>query len=189
MLRHGLEMSDAAWAGPVWRPAPGKRGVFLLDRLVEVGQAGVRVRPLGGSRAGEVRLGRFLHNPRVTPAEMIAAAAERTAGQVSAQVRGGHILAIQDTTSLRDDGDQRSLPLHPTIAVNAADGALLGLVGAAFLHRDGSKRALKHKRPFDDKESRRWLDATHAASRLAAAGAACVTMVADRGGRPGMRPL
>jgi hypothetical protein len=33
-----------------------KVGGFLLQRLVEVGQGGVRLRPLGGNRAGEVRL-------------------------------------------------------------------------------------------------------------------------------------
>ncbi|MDR3532583.1 MAG: IS4 family transposase [Rhodopila sp.] len=148
----------------------------MLERLVTVGQAGVRVRPLGGDRAGEVRIGRFLRNPDVTPREMVASARARTAGLVA----GRHILAIQDTTSLRDDGDQCSLQLHPTIAVDAADGALLGLVHAAFLRRTGGKKALCGKRPFDEKESRRWLDATIEAAQLAAAGAACVTVIADR---------
>ena len=101
-------------------------GAFVLDRLLTVGQAGVRVRPLGGNRAGEVRIGRFLRNDDVTPAEMVRTARARTAGLV----QGRHILAIQDTTSLRDDGDQRSLHLHPTIAVDAIDGTLLGLVHA-----------------------------------------------------------
>ena len=57
-----------------------KRRAFLLDRLFSVGQNGVRVLPLGGDRAGEVR--RFLHNPRVTPSEMVAIAHARTAGLV-----------------------------------------------------------------------------------------------------------
>jgi hypothetical protein len=149
-----------------------------LERLVAVGQGGVRVRPLGGNRAGEVRLGRFLRNPRVTPAEMIATAGARTAGLVN----GRHVLVIQDTTSLRDDGDQRSLHLHPAIAVDAADGVLLGLVHADFLHRTGGKRAQSNNRPFAEKESRRWMDATQAAATLAAAGAACATVIADREG-------
>ena len=106
----------------------------MLARLCEVGQYGVRIRPLGGSRAGELRFGRFLRNPRVTPGEMIATAAARTAGLV----KGRHILAIQDTTSLRDDGKKRSLQLHPTIAVDATDGALLGLVHAELLRRSGA---------------------------------------------------
>ena len=150
----------------------------MLERLLAVGQAGVRVRPLGGNRAGEVRLGRFLRNRRVSPGEMVATAGTRTAGLVT----GRHVLAIQDTTSLRDDGDQHSLQLHPTIAVDAASGALLGLVHAVFLRRSGGKRAQRNNRPFAEKESRRWLDATIAAGQLAAAGAACVTVVADREG-------
>jgi hypothetical protein len=149
-----------------------------LARLVAMGQGGVRVRPLGGSRAGEVRLGRFLHNRRVTPGEMVATARARTAGLVKRR----HVLVIQDTTSLRDDGDQRSLQLHAAIAVDAVDGALLGLVHATFLHRTGGQRAQCNNRRFDEKESRRWLDATHDAASLAAAGAACVTVIADREG-------
>jgi hypothetical protein len=69
---------------------------------MEVGPAGARVRPLGGDRAGEVRFGRFLHNPHDTPEEMIATAAARTAELVE----GLPVLAIQDTTTPRDDGDR-----------------------------------------------------------------------------------
>ena len=43
---------------------------------------GGAIRPLGGDRAGEVRFGRFLHNPNVTPEEMIATAAAHTASRV-----------------------------------------------------------------------------------------------------------
>ena len=83
-----------------------------------------------------MRLTRFLRNPKVTPQEMIATARARTAGLV----KDRPILAIQDTTSLRDDVDERSLHLHPMIAVDAADGTLLGLVHATFLRRTGGKR-------------------------------------------------
>ena len=162
--------------GTVWRPAPGKRGAFLLARLLEVGQAGVRVRPLGGNRAGEVRLGRFLRNPRVTSDEIISVACARTAGLV----RGRHILAIQDTTSLRDDGGKRSLQLHPMIAVDASDRSLTGLAHAEFLYRAGGRKAARKKQRFEKKESFRWLNATRAAHALLEGGAARVTMVADR---------
>jgi len=151
----------------------------LLGRLLEVGQGGIRVRPLGGTRAGEIRLGRFLRNRRVTTVEMIATAMARTAGLV----QNRHVLVIQDTTSLRDDGEKHSLQLHAAIAVDALDGALLGLTSAAFLRRHGGKKQVhRNKRPFAEKESRRWLDATREAAKLAAAGAACVTVVADREG-------
>ena len=109
---------------------------------------------------------------------MIATARARTAGLV----KGRHILAIQDTTTLRDDGKQHSLNLHPMIAVDARDGGLLGLVDAVFLSRAGGKKRLCAKRPFSEKESRRWLDATRTAASLVAAGAAQVTVIADQEG-------
>jgi hypothetical protein len=150
-------------------------GAFVLDRLVTVGQSGIRIRPLGGDRAGEIRITRFLRNPRVTPTEMIATASARTAGLVT----GRHVLLPQDTTGLRDDGDRNSLQLHAMIAVDALDGALLGLVHGEFLRRVGGKKAQRKNRPFAEKESRRWLDAVRAAEPLVAAGAACVTAVGD----------
>jgi hypothetical protein len=154
-------------------------GIDLLARLVEVGQSGVSLRALGADRSGEVRFGRFLRCEAVSPGEMIATASAHTHGLVA----GRHILAIQDTTTLRDDGNRRSLNLHPTIAVDAEDGALLGLVHAALLARDGSAAQVHcNKRPFEEKESRRWLDATHASAALLAAGARAVTVVGDREG-------
>jgi len=150
----------------------------LLDRLSTVGQSGVCVRTLGGSRRGELRITRFLRNRRVTPQEMFATAAARTARLVA----GRHVLAIEDTTTVRDDGKQHSLLLHPTIAVDAVTGALYGLVHAEFLHRHGGKKASRKKRPFADKASRRWLSGAEAAATLVPAGAACVTVIADREG-------
>lgn len=148
----------------------------MLARLVSVGQSGISVRRVGGDRAGEIRITRFLRNRRVTPDEMVTTARLRTAGLV----RGRHVLAIQDTTSLRDDGKLDSLSLHAMIAVDAGDGALLGLIDATFLKRVGGKKRQRAVRSFADKESRRWLDATLTAAELAAHGAARVTVVADR---------
>jgi DDE family transposase len=148
----------------------------LLARLVSVGQSGISVRRVGGNRAGEMRITRFLRNPGVRPEEMIATARARTAGLV----KGRHILAIQDTTTLRDDGKRCSLNLHPMIAVDAHDGGLIGLVDAVFLNHVGGQKHLCKKRPFAEKESSRWLDATNTAASLIASGAACVTVVADR---------
>lgn len=154
-------------------------GIDLLARLVEVGESGVSVRGLGGDRAGEVRFGRFLRCDAVTAEEMTATALAHTKGLVADR----HILAIQDTTTLRDDGNRRSLNLHPMIAVDAENGALLGLLHAEFLARDGSARKVhSNKRPFEEKESRRWLDATRASAALRAAGARAVTVVGDREG-------
>ena len=155
-----------------------KGGAFLLARLCTVGQSGVCIRTLGGDRAGELLITRFLRNERVTPEEMFATAGARTAGLVA----GRPILAIQDTTTLRDDGKQNSLLLHPTIAVDAQNGALYGLVTAELLPRRGGKKASRKQRPFAKKESRRWLTSAEASSGLLTAGAASVTVVADREG-------
>lgn len=131
---------------------------------------------MGGDRAGEVRLDRFLKNPRVTSSEMVATARSH----LLERGRGREVLVVQDTTSLRDDGDKRGLYLHPAIAIDAADGALLGLLTADFLVRDETPRAHCNQRALDEKESRRWVDAAAQAADLLAAGASRVTMVADR---------
>jgi hypothetical protein len=149
---------------------------LLLERLCALGPQGISLCTLGGNRAGEVQLGRLLNNPHVTSAEMTATARAGLLGRVA----GRHVLAIQDTTSLRDDGRSKSLQLHPTIAVDAADGALLGLLSAELLERDGEPKEHCNKRRLDEKESHRWVDATRQAADLLAAGAAAVTMVEDR---------
>jgi len=150
----------------------------LCARLVAHGGKGVSVRGLGGSRAGEVRIGRFLHNPKVTVGEMVATALSRTCSQVA----GRHVLAIQDTSALRVDEKGVGLSFHPVLGVDAVDGTVLGLVDNVFLARKGGERATRKQRAFADKDSRRWLAGAESASALIAAGAACVTVVEDREG-------
>jgi hypothetical protein len=130
---------------------------------------------MGGSRSGEIRIRRFLNNPKVTPAEMFATAVAHTLTRVQER----HILVIQDTTSLRDDGRKKSLQLHPAIAIEAGSGALLGLVYATLLRRDGTPQPHCNKRPLAEKESRRWVDVLTEAGRVRAAGAARVTAIGD----------
>lgn len=136
------------------------------------------MRRLGANRAGEMRIGRFLHNRRVTAMEMLETARERTCGRVA----GRHVLAIQDTTSVRVDELGVGLSCHPVLAVDADDGSALGLVDAIFLSRAGGLKGQRKQRDFADKDSRRWLEGARAAETLAAAGAACVTVVEDREG-------
>lgn len=123
-----------------------------------------------------MQITRFLRNKRVTPAEMFASAATRTTGLVA----GRDVVVIQDTTSLRDDGNKRSLQLHPAIVVDAADGCLLGLLDAMFLRRDGrAKKIHCNNRLLAEKESRRWVEVAQRAALLRDAGAASVTVLAD----------
>jgi hypothetical protein len=141
-----------------------------------VGQRGIAVRSLGGDRAGEIRLTRFLRNPKVMVGEIVAAAVARTRTRMA----GRHVLAVQDTTSLREKSGGRSLKGHPVIAVDAESGSVLGLVHAGFFASEGGKRDSRKQRDFAGKASRRWLDGAEAAAGLRAAGALCVTVVADR---------
>lgn len=135
----------------------------------------MRVRRLGGDRAGEIRLTRLLRNDAVTVEAMAAEAGRRTADRC----RGRHVLAIQDTTVVRSPTGGGGLYLHPVIVVDAAEGALLGLAHATFLSRDQGAKAERRAKPVKDKESQRWLDGASKASEVCAE-AARVTVIADR---------
>lgn len=132
------------------------------------------VRRLGGNRAGEIRLTRFLRNPAVTAAEMASTASEATATRCG----GRHVLAIQDTTVVRSDGGG-GLYLHAVLAVDADDDAILGLIHSEFLSRTQDRAAARRNLPIEDKESYRWLVGADHAGQVCA-GARRITMVADR---------
>ena len=86
----GKGWRDAGVIGVFWGFTPGKRGADLRARLASHGGQGVRVRRLGGSRAGEMRITRFLRNPSVTVEEMIGTGFARTAATCQGRpVRGG----------------------------------------------------------------------------------------------------
>ena len=118
---------------------------------------------------------RWLRNDAVTTEEIVAEAGRRTASRCE----GRHVLAIQDTTVVRSPKGGGGLYLHPVIAVDADEGALLGLVHATFLSRDQGASAQRYTKPVKEKESQRWLDGAEQASRVCAA-AARVTVIADR---------
>lgn len=121
-----------------------------------------------------MRLTRFLRNEAVTVEEMVTVAAART----SARCAGRHVLAIQDTTVIRSEGGG-GLYLHPVLAVDADDNAILGLIHASVLKRSMGKRETRRAKPTEDKESQRWLDGAQAADKICAS-AAKVTVIADR---------
>lgn len=132
------------------------------------------MRRLGENRAGEIRLTRFLRNDAVSCDEMLAEAAART----SARCLGRHVLAIQDTTVLRSSGGGGEY-LHAVLAVDAEDGAIVGLIDGQFLVRGQGRRAGRRDTRIDEKESFRWLEGADQAASVCA-GARCVTMIADR---------
>ena len=125
-----------------------------------------------------MRIGRFLRHDKVTVEKIVDRAAAGTASRVA----GLDVLAIQDTTGFRDDGLGNSLVGHVTIAVEGEQGALLGLVDARVIERHGGGGKGAKSRAVCGKQSQRWLDGLRASGRLAAAGAARVTAVADREG-------
>lgn len=143
---------------------------------MELGGRKVSVRGLGGNRAGEIRITRFLRNPSVTVEEMLAEAAART----SQRCLGRDVLVIQDTTVIRSEGGGGDY-LHAAIALDAADGAILGLVGGCFLQRTSGRKQARKSLPIEEKESFRWLEGAEEAASVGA-GAARVTVIADREG-------
>jgi hypothetical protein len=134
----------------------------------------VRVRRLGGNRAGEIRLTRFLRNEAVTAGEMAAEAGRRT----SERCQGRDVLVIQDTTVIRSEGGGGDY-LHAVIALDARDGAILGLVDGQFLRRASGRKSLRRALPVEEKESFRWLQGADQAASVCA-GARRITVVSDR---------
>ena len=104
-------------------------------QLVRASGQGMCVRRLGEDRAGEIRLTRLIRNPNVTPQEMVATAA----GRLGARCTDRHVLAIQDTTVIKSEGGG-GLYLHVCLALDADDGAILGLADATFLKRDKGRK-------------------------------------------------
>jgi hypothetical protein len=164
-----------------------KRGADFLAALV--GRRTACLRRLGLDRAGQVRFGRFLHNPAVTATEMVATAAAHTA----LAAKGRHVLAIQDTTELNFSGHVRSkrgfgtvgngidigLFMHPVIVADASSGGMIGLAAAQVRNRTRQPTTHRRERLTAEKESRRWLDGLSAASEVLST-ARMVTVIADR---------
>ena len=163
-------------------------GNMLVERVVETGS--LVIRKLGGTRAREIAIHRFLSAPSVTCGEMVETLAHRTA----AACQGRRIVAAQDTTEINfagreerrrglgpaGDGVSAGFFLHPVIAIDSETEAVLGLVDAKIWTRSDEFDATPaRERALEDKESMRWLDgAARAAGRLS--GAASVVVVADR---------
>jgi hypothetical protein len=162
-------------------------GARLLEAMRE--QPTMCLHALAEDRNEAVAFGRFLEHDAVSQAEMLVAAGRRT-GQRAA---GRHVLAVQDTTELNfpehaaskrgfgtsGNGTDIGLFIHPTIAVDAEHGGVIGLVGARILNRTHGPVTDRKARSAAEKESDRWLTATEEAGEVLDA-ATMITMVADR---------
>jgi hypothetical protein len=164
-----------------------KIGATILERMAVCKT--VCLRRLGGSRSGELRIGRFFASEKVS-AKKIVADWGRLTGPASA---GRHVLAIQDTcevkfpttTQRRRDlgpvkkGNAYGVLVHAMIAVDAPTGACLGLVGGEVWTRDGVVEVDHRDRPLAERESMRWLAAAEQAKTVLQS-ASMVTVVGDR---------
>lgn len=163
------------------------RATALFERIVATGS--LVLRRVGGGRAGEVAAHRFLDNERVGADAIIDTLAART---LEASV-GRRILAIQDTTEINfsgHDASRRGLGpaaggdsvgffIHPLIAVDRDEGAVLGLIDAEIWTRDDGPTPDRRRLPFNDKESARWLRGVEQANERLS-GAREVITIGDR---------
>jgi hypothetical protein len=154
------------WAWVFRRPAPSKKGRAALERLRLRGTASQR--GLGDTRAEQMGFTRFFRNAKVTVAEVLGTAAART-GEAAA---GQHVLLVEDTSEINyqakagrkrglgrvGNGEDVGLFVHPALALNAADGTVLGLAGATIWRRQTAKQPDYQARPIETKESYRWLE-------------------------------
>lgn len=166
----------------------GARGAWVYERVMATGS--LVVREVGGDRSGEIAVHRFLSSPAVTVEEMLATVGSGTAERCA----GRRVLAVQDTTEVnfagRDrarrglgpggDGSTPGFFIHPVVAVDVTDTAVVGLVDAHIWTRPGERpSAARRARTLAEKESRRWLWAAERAAAVLAA-AAQVIVVGDR---------
>lgn len=163
-----------------------RNGAKLLRQMVK--QKSVCLRRLGNNRAGEMRFGRWLSNPKVTPEEIAREGCIRT-GRLA---EGAHVLALHDTSELNfqahasstsglgrvGNGKDVGLFIHPMLVVDALSRSCIGLAHQHSWIRD--KVAGDHsKLAIEDKESYRWLQVAKAGKECLKQ-AAMVTIIADR---------
>jgi len=130
--------------------------------------------------------------------DLIASFRERTAEKV----KGGHVLALQDTTEFNflwnknrkkpgsglgvcTNTHSLGFMVHPTLAINADTSEVYGFSHIRVWHREGdtgTKYERDYKRlPVDKKESNKWLESS-IKSRLSLQKADMVTIIEDREG-------
>jgi hypothetical protein len=165
-----------------------ERGAWIFERIVATGC--LVCRQIGGDRAGEVAVHRFLSAPEVTRAEIIETLGRRT----GEQCRGLRIVVAQDTTEInfrgRDrgrrglgpggDGNGLGFFIHSAVAIDADTEDMVGLLDAAIWTRPcEGEPAPRRQRPLEEKESYRWLATAQTAAQRVS-GARQLIVVGDR---------
>ena len=162
----------------------------MLDRIVATGS--LVLRAVGGTRSGEMAAHRLLSSEDVDPAALLAPHVTRTA----AACAGRRVVAAQDTSEINFDRrrkpaaglgptgntDIRGFFVHPVVAIDADDEAVLGVVGARIWTRAEAATPDHRGIPFDEKENYRWLEGAQLAATHLAPLATQIVVVADREG-------
>lgn len=160
---------------------------MVLERMCMRVSAGMR--RLADTRAEQVAFTRLFRNRHVTKQEIIRTAAARTAEAAA----GRHVLLIEDSSEINyeakasrkrglgrvGNGKDVGLFVHPALAVDAADGSVLGLAAATIWRREGKKADDYQALPIEDKESYKWIAAAKAA-RQALTDTPLATVIGDR---------
>lgn len=150
----------------------------------------VCLRQLGGNRAGEMKLGRWLSNEHVTVSELV----ENITSKSVASTLGRHILGIQDSTEINyqahvgrvtgglgsvGNGKDIGFFMHPMLLLDAELGTCQGLGAIKTWVRTAKARADYPKQVIEEKESFRWLE-TAEQTKSNLPGVAKLTIIADR---------
>ncbi|MCJ2096941.1 IS4 family transposase [Methylobacterium sp. J-072] len=165
------------------------RGAWLFERIVTTGS--VVLSEIGGGEAGTASAHRYLTSPRTNVRSILRAFGARTARACT----GRPIVAVQDTSEISfapaggrhglgpaGNGCHPGFFLHPVIAVDAEDEAVLGVVDAAIWTRAAAPVAPRTARSIEEKESLRWITGTQAAAAALGGVAASLIVVADQEG-------
>lgn len=109
-------------------------------------------------------------------------------GKTASRCKGRDVLVLQDTSEIKNHYQTRAgtnISIHPSLVVDKSSDLPLGLLDCQFLQRHGKlpkgqAKPANSSVPFEDKQSKRWLETMIEAQVLLDAGARSVTCVADR---------
>ncbi|MGR3279983.1 IS4 family transposase [Acaryochloris marina NIES-2412] len=158
----------------------------------------VSIRQISQDRAEQVGFYRFLENENVSISELVKCLCD----QCQQQVKGRHILAVNDTSEVNLQSHSGRLKLeelgvvgnnrdvgffiHPTLALDAATGFPLGLSALQLWTRDPNRPTVQERGgyknlPIEEKESFKWLASAERSQHcLRRGGASLVTHIGDR---------
>jgi hypothetical protein len=178
---------DGLGAGDIRTAA---RGAWLFERIVTTGS--VVLSAVGGDEAGTAAAHRYLGSRHTSVTAILRAFGARTAQACA----GRPVVAVQDTSEVSftpeaagrrglgptGNGRNPGFFLHPVIAVDAEDEAVLGLVDAVIWTREAGRVTPRRGRALEAKESLRWITGSQAAAAALGGVAASLIVVADQEG-------